>query len=172
MPARRGPIGLRPIAGTPDAFDLVHPRCVEEMELDYAEGIELWKAGETEEARDALRFALEGCHDNLWVHVALGRIALQEFKDPNLARGHFGYAVELVRKSLPPGFTGRIPRERPANRPYHDAVAGLVDCLRALGKGREADQLASLGERPGGDSQRPREAPSQPGRRHVGNDPD
>ena len=90
-------LATRPNPDNPDAFDLVHPRCVEETELDYAEGIELWKAGEPEEARDALRFALEGCHDNLWVHVALGRIALQEFKDPNLARGHFGYAVELVR---------------------------------------------------------------------------
>jgi hypothetical protein len=145
---------------------------VDETELDYAEGIELWKAGEPEEARDALRFALEGCHDNLWVHVALGQIALREFKDPNLARGHFGYAVELVRKSLPPGFSGRIPRERPANRPYHDAIAGLVECLRALGKGPEADRLATLGGRPGGDSQRHGKAPPPPGRRHVGNDRD
>jgi hypothetical protein len=165
-------MGLRPIAGTPDAFDLVHPRCVEETEPDYAEGIELWKAGEPEEARDALRFALEGCHDNLWVHVALGRIALQEFKDPNLARGHFGYAVELVRKSLPPGFSGRIPRERPANRPYHDAVAGLVECLRALGKETEADRLAALGERPGGDSPRPHRPPAPPGRGPLGDDRD
>jgi hypothetical protein len=170
--ARTGPIGLRPIAGTPDAFDLVHPRCVEETELDYAEGIELWKAGEPEEARDALRFALEGCHDNLWVHVALGRIALQEFKDPNLARGHFGYAVELVRKSLPPGFSGRIPRDRPANRPYHDAVAGLIECLRALGRGPEADRLTAIGERPEGDSSRPGKAPPPPGRRRVEDDRD
>jgi hypothetical protein len=153
-----------------DAFDLVHPRCVEETELDYAEGIEMWKAGEPEEARDALRFALEGCHDNLWVHVALGRIALQEFKDPNLARGHFGYVMELVRKSLPPGFTGRIPRDRPANRPYHDAVAGLVECLRALGKGQEADRLASLAERPGGDPRRLPKPPATPVRRNHGDD--
>src|SRR5262245_34976884 len=52
--ARIGPIGLQPIGGMSDAFDLVHPRCVEETELDYAEGIELWRAGEPEEARDAL----------------------------------------------------------------------------------------------------------------------
>jgi hypothetical protein len=165
---RTGPIGLRKVPGTPDGFDLVHPRCVEETELDYAEGIELWKAGDPEEARDALRFALQECHDNLWIHAALGRIALQEFKDPNLARGHFGYAVELVRKSLPPGFTGKILRDRPANRPYYDAVGGLIECLRALGRGPEADSLASLGERPGGDSPGPRKSPPMPGRRPGG----
>jgi hypothetical protein len=43
---------------------LVHPRCVEETELDYEEGLELRKAGDPEGARDALRYALEGCHDN------------------------------------------------------------------------------------------------------------
>jgi hypothetical protein len=169
LPPRTGPIGLRQIPGTPDGYDLVHPRCVEETELDYAEGIELWKAGDPEEARDALRFALQGCHDNLWVHTALGRIALQEFKDPNLARGHFGYAVELVRKSLPPGFSGRIPRDRPANRPYFDAVEGLVECLRALGRGPEADRLASFGERPRGDPAGPGKRPPPPGRRTPGN---
>jgi hypothetical protein len=165
LPARTGPIGLRKVPGTPDCFDLVHPRCVEETELDYAEGIELWKAGDPDEARDALRFALQECHDNLWIHAALGRIALQEFKDPGLARGHFGYAVELVRKSLPPDFRGRIPRDRPANRPYYDAVEGLIECLRALGQVPEADRLASLGERPGGIAPGPRKPPPMPGRR-------
>ena len=67
------------------------------MELDYQEGLELWKAGDPEEARDALRYALQACPANLWVHVALGRIAIEEFQDPVLARGHFGYAVELAQ---------------------------------------------------------------------------
>ena len=83
-------------------FELVHPICVEEIEPDYQEGLELWKAGDPEEARDALRYPLQVCPANLWVHVALGRIALDEFKDPDLARGHFGYAVDLARKVLPP----------------------------------------------------------------------
>src|SRR3954447_330196 len=76
---KRGGLGLKRIGG-PD-FELVHPRCVAEMELDYEEGMELWREGDVEAARDALRFALQGCGDNLWVHVALGRIALQEFND-------------------------------------------------------------------------------------------
>lgn len=168
---RIGPFGLKKVPGTPDGFDLVHPRCVEDTELDYAEGIELWRAGDPEEARDALRFALQGCHDNLWVHAALGQIALREFKDANLARGHFGYAVELVRKSLPPGFAGRLPRDRLANRPYYDALAGLIECLRALGNGIEADRLVALGDRPGGKSQGSRGPSPPPGRRPQGDGP-
>ncbi|WP_148597265.1 hypothetical protein [Aquisphaera giovannonii] len=147
---------MRAIGGGRDAFELIHPRCVEEAELDYAEGLELWKAGEPEEARDALRFALQACHDNLWVHVALGRIALEAFGDPDLARGHFGYAVDLVKKSLPPTFGGRIPRDRPANRPFFDALDGLIKALRKGGKAGDADDLQAWGEglergtRPGG----------------------
>ena len=111
-------------------FELVHPPCVEEIEPDYQEGLELWKAGDPEEARDALRYTLQVCPANLWVHVALGRIALEEFNDPDLARGHFGYAVDLVRKVLPANFSGRLPRERRANAPFYDAVEGLVRCFR------------------------------------------
>src|SRR5271170_3208119 len=86
---RRGGVGLKRLG--PGEFELAHPRCVPEMELDYEEGIALWREGDVEAARDALRYALQGCGDNLWVHVALGRIALEEFRDASLARGHFGY---------------------------------------------------------------------------------
>ena len=106
-----GPIGLTRVGG--DDFELVHPRGVKEMELDYEEGIEIWKAGDPESARDALRYALSACHENIWAHVALGRIALVEFRDPALARGHFGYAFELGQRALPRDFTGRLPRDRP-----------------------------------------------------------
>ncbi len=86
------------------------------MELDYEEGIEFWKAGDTEAARDALRYALQGCGDNLWVHVALGRIALQDDNDPTLARGHFGYAYELAERPAAGllGSTAPPPTREPA----------------------------------------------------------
>jgi tetratricopeptide (TPR) repeat protein len=142
-----GAIGLARIEGCPDAFELVHPRCVAEAELDYQEGIELWKAGDPEEARDALRYALGACRDNLWVHVALGKLALEEFKDPALARGHFGYAVELGRKALPPDFAGRLPRERDANKPFFEGIEGLAECLRISGKSPDAEDLTSLARR-------------------------
>jgi len=117
------------------------------MELDYQEGLELWKAGDPEEARDALRYTLQVCPANLWVHVALGRIALEEFQDPTLARGHFGYAVELARQVLPTSFAGRLPRDRPANAPFHDAVEGLVRCFRAQAMPREAESLTAFARR-------------------------
>jgi hypothetical protein len=125
----------------------VHPRQVKEVDLDYQEGLEIWKAGEPEGARDALRYALAACHDNIWVHVALGQIALREFRDPTLARGHFGYAVELGERALPRGFSGRLPHERPDNRPFYEAVAGLAQCLDALGRASEAGRVRMLGER-------------------------
>jgi tetratricopeptide (TPR) repeat protein len=151
---KRGGLGLNRLGG-PD-FELVHPRCVAEMELDYEEGMELWREGDVESARDAFRFALQGCGDNLWVHVALGRMALQEFKDPALARGHFGYAFELAQRALPPGFSGRLPRQRLANRPFFEAIEGLAECYDALGNPAEAAGLRELasrlvgGERPTG----------------------
>jgi hypothetical protein len=117
------------------------------MELDYEEGIELWRAGDPEAARDALRFALQGCGDNLWVHVALGRIALDDFRDARLARGHFGYAFELAQRALPPGFAGRLVRDRPANRPFFEAAEGLSACYEALGKPGEAASLRKLAAR-------------------------
>jgi len=139
---RPSPIGLRRI--TEEVYELIHPRCVEETELDYQEGIELWKAGEPEEARDALRYALEGCRDNLWIHAALGDLALREYRDPRLARGHYGYAVELVQRALPPGFSGRLPRDRGANSPFFEALEGLIASLEALDKGRDAEELRGM----------------------------
>lgn len=149
--SKRGGLGLKRLGG--DEFVLVHPRCVDEMEMDYEEGIELRKAGDPEAARDALRFALQGCGDNLWVHVALGVIALEDFKDPTLARGHFGYAYELVEKAIPGDFAARLPRTHPANRPLFDAMAGLIACHEALGAGdlaQELRQKSELWSRPAG----------------------
>ena len=137
--SKRGGLGLKRLGG--DDFALVHPKCVMEMELDYEEGIELRKAGDPEAARDALRFALQGCGDNVWVHVALGLIALEDFKDANLARGHFGYAFELAERAIPRQFDGRIPREHPANRPLYDAIQGLIACYEALGNPDSAKEL-------------------------------
>jgi hypothetical protein len=149
VPKRRGGLGLTRLGG--NDFELVHPRCVDEMELDYAEGMDLWEAGDVEAARDALRYALQGCGDNLWVHVALGRMAMEEFKDPTLARGHYGYAFELGQRALPVGFSGRLSRERLANQPFYAAIEGLASCYEALGKAGESASLRSLAARLAGD---------------------
>lgn len=145
-PARRaGPLTLRQVEG--DRFELVHPRCVIERRDDFEEGLAIWRAGEPDEAREVLLFGLEGCGDNLWIHNALGRIALDVDRDPTLARGHFGYAVELVQRSLPGDFHGRLPAERPPNRPFFEAVAGLIECLEALNQQAEIAGLRALSDR-------------------------
>ncbi len=124
------------------------------MEPDYEEGMELWKAGDPESARDALRYALSECGDNLWIHTALGRIALEEFHDPSLARGHFGYTVQLVRKALPPQFAGRLPAHRPNNRPFFEAVNGLLRCLEELGQHDDCRNLRAWRDRLSGGASR------------------
>ena len=63
-----------------------------------------------------------------------GGSPLPSSSDPSLARGHFGYAFELVERALPRDFAGRLPRDRPANRPFYEAIDGLVECLEALGQ--------------------------------------
>jgi hypothetical protein len=128
-------------------FELVHPPKVRERQLDFQEGMELWKAGDPEAARDALRYALSDCHDNLWVHVALGQIALREHRNSALARGHFGYAVELARKAIPRDFSGRLPRDSPNNVPFYEALEGLMQCETALGRTDECARLRGLRDR-------------------------
>src|SRR5262249_23263177 len=132
---------------SPGAFELVHPRKVDEVREDYEEGLELWKEGDPESARDALRYALSACHANLWGHVALGRIALAEFRDANLARRHLGCAVDLGERSLPQGCSGRLPADRPANRPFLEAVGGLIECLEALGRRADCERLLKMRQR-------------------------
>ncbi len=142
IPRKTGGLNLRRVGG--NDYELVHPRCVDEMELDYAEGMELWKAGDPEAARDALRYALQGCGDNIWVHVGLGRIALEEFNDPALARGHYGYGFELAEKAIPPDFRGKLPRSRFSNGPFYEAADGLAACYDALGKPADAASIRAL----------------------------
>ena len=139
--SRRGGLGLKHLGG--DDFVLVHPKCIHEMELDYLEGIELRQAGDPEAARDALRYALQGCGDNAWVHVALGAIALEDFRDPNLARGHFGYAFELAENTLPRDFNGRFPPEHPDNQPLYEALDGLIACYQALDDPKSARRTSA-----------------------------
>ncbi len=139
---RKGGLSLRPVGE--GAFELVHPPCVEEREEDYEEAMEVWRAGEALEAQDMLRYALEGCPDNLWIHVALGRLALEEEKNLELARGHFGYAFELVRQALPQPFRGGLPGGLASNSPFYQAIEGLIACALQKGETRQVEELQKL----------------------------
>jgi tetratricopeptide (TPR) repeat protein len=139
-------IGLSQIPGTSD-YELVHPRCVLQRRADYEDGMELLKAGDPEGARDAFRFALEGCGDNLWIHVALGKIALEMDQDYNLARGHFGYAFELVERALPKSIAVRLPKRIPGNSPFFDAAEGLASCYEGMNRRDEANRVRRLADR-------------------------
>lgn len=146
---RRGAIGLSKLPEGDD-YELVHPRCVLQRRGDYEDGMELWRAGDPDGAREALRYALEGCGDNLWVHVALGRIALEADRDAQLARGHFGYAFELVERALPRNFRGRLPRQLPGNRIFFDAAEGLASCYEAIQRADEATKIRRQADQLGG----------------------
>ena len=98
--------------------------------------MEIWKAGDPEAARDALRFALQGCGDNLWVHVALGRIALEDFQRPDA-----GPRPLRLRLRAGPRRPSRAtsPAGSPADArrpigPLFDAIDGLAACHEALGQ--------------------------------------
>ena len=141
----QGRLWLRRVNGMD--FEMVHPREAEEVMPDYEEGMDLWREGDPEAALEALRFALEGCRYSLWVHCGLGRIALEEAKDARLAQGHFGYALELAERAIPPGFRGRLPRDRPANEPAYQAIEGLAAAMDALGADAKAADLRSTARR-------------------------
>jgi hypothetical protein len=139
---RQGGLSLRQVAE--GQFELVHPPCVEERAEDYEEAMEVCRAGEVEEARDILRYALEGCSENVWIHSALGKLALEADKNLDLARGHFGYACELVQKALPQPFRGRLPERLVANTPFYQALEGLIACAHQQGDRRQAQELQNL----------------------------
>ncbi len=142
-PRRKTGLSIRQVAE--GSWELVHPPCVEERSDDYHEAMEVWKAGEeVEEARDMLRYALEGCPDNVWIHVALGQMALEVDRNVELAQGHFGYAFELVRAALPQPFRGRLSGEVRANAPFYQALDGLIACARQKGDQGQVQELQNL----------------------------
>jgi hypothetical protein len=125
----------------PDGMlEFVRPRCAIERDDDVREAQAMVAEGEIEVARDELRWLLQGCSDNLAIHVLLGEIALAEADYP-LARGHFGYAYQIGQKALRrAGASGQLPAELPANRTFFTAGKGLVDSLVRLGKRELAEE--------------------------------
>jgi hypothetical protein len=125
-----------------EAWELVHPRCARVRAEDMEEVEAMLAAGETEVARDELRWLLQGCSDFIAAHRLLGELAMEE-NDLPLARAHFGYAYQIGLRALPArGLPGPLPYDLPANRAFLESAKGLAWCLRQLGEGKLAQLVA------------------------------
>jgi tetratricopeptide (TPR) repeat protein len=133
-------VGLRHVPGE-NVFELVHPRCVRARADDIAEVHKMLKAGELDIAEDELRWLLDGCSQFVEAHRLLGEIAMAD-GDAVLARGHFGYAFQIVVSSLPKqGLPRPLPYRRPPNRPFFEAGKGLVWALQQMGEANLAAEV-------------------------------
>lgn len=120
---------------------LVHPRGALERAEDLEEVREMLEAGETDVAVDELRWLVGGCSEFIEAHGLLGEVALAE-GDFALARGHFGFAVQLGFKALERAKAGGpLPYGQPANRAFLEAGAGLATSLAKLGLMEKAVEL-------------------------------
>jgi hypothetical protein len=115
-------------------WQLVHPRCAVARREDLEEVEQMIEAGESEIARDELRWLLSECHDFLAGHKVLGDLALAE-NDVRLARGHYGYAYQIGAQALESGGKSQaLPYRHEANREFFEAGRGLLECLTRQGK--------------------------------------
>lgn len=90
------------------------------------------EAGETEVAVDELRWLVGGCSEFMEGHSLLGELALAA-SDFTLARGHFGFAVQLGMRALERAkVNGPLRYSQPANQSFHEAGRGLVEALLGL----------------------------------------
>jgi tetratricopeptide (TPR) repeat protein len=98
-------------------------------------------AGETEIAREELRWLLSDCSESITAHVLLGELAVAEGDLP-LARGHFGAGYQLGLQTLR---RAKMPQpllySQPANRPFFEAGRGLIETLQKLGKPQMAEEI-------------------------------
>jgi hypothetical protein len=121
----------------------VHPRCVRDRAEDLEEVQLMVDAGETEVARDELRWLLSGCGEFIAAHVLLGEIARQSGDLP-LARGHYGAGYQLGLQTLR---RAKMPKpllySQPANRSFFDAGQGLMWTLEKLAKPEMADEVVA-----------------------------
>jgi tetratricopeptide (TPR) repeat protein len=136
-------VRARKLAGGND-WQLVHPRCARDRQLDIEEVRKMLAAGEVDVALDECRWLLTGCTDCIDVHRLLGEIAMAHGDLP-LARGHFGYAYRLGAQALQrAGSSGPLPYRLPANQGFLESAKGLAWCLKQLGKPEMAAEVIEL----------------------------
>lgn len=166
MPQGKGkgprPVGRKPLPGTDRAakpaagirvrevergfWEIVVSNAARQRAEDLEEVYMMLDANETEIAEDELRYLLDGCGELLEAHALLGQLAYSR-QDLPLARGHYGYAFELVRKALGPvkAANGQLPYDIEANRVFHEAAHGLAVCLAGMDEpGAACDVLRTM----------------------------
>jgi len=121
------------------AWELVPPRCAQERADDIAQVHQMLAEGETEIARDELRWLLAECAEFIEAHKLLGELALVD-EDFPLARGHFGNAFQLGQTAIGPA-PKHLPYQRPANQPFFEAGKGLAWSLMQLKKPELASEV-------------------------------
>jgi tetratricopeptide (TPR) repeat protein len=120
------------------SWQVVHPGCAQVRQEDLVEVEQMIDAGEVEIAQDELRWLLAECRDFISAHKLLGDLAASE-NDFRLARGHYGYAYQIVIKAIDAsGQVKALPYRHEANQTFFQAGRGLASCLNKLGKPRVA----------------------------------
>jgi hypothetical protein len=126
-------------------WELLHPRCALDRREDLDEVRTMIDAGEVDIAIDELRWLLDGCSDCIEAHGMLGELALSADQDPQLARGHFGYAYQLGLTALRrANMPTPVPYRVPANQAFFEAGKGLAYCLTQLEKPEMAREVLDL----------------------------
>ena len=111
------------------------------MAEDLEEVRAMIEAGEFDVATDELRWLVSGCSEFIEAHELLGELALAQ-EDNTLARGHFGFAVQLGLKTLERAkVRGPLPYRQPANKAFFLAGRGLVWSLAKLDMRPKAEEL-------------------------------
>ncbi|REJ70577.1 MAG: hypothetical protein DWQ31_00580 [Planctomycetota bacterium] len=143
-PVRRAANDVRVTRAGDDAWELLHPRCAVERADDLEEVDSMLELGETDVAREELRWLLSGCPNLIAAHQRLGEIALEE-GDLKLARGHFGQAYRAGLKALrDAGMPSPLPQSRAANESFFAAGKGLAHCLLQLDKQQMAREVVDV----------------------------
>ncbi len=133
-------VGVRRVAQV-QAWELLHPRCALERQLDLEEVRQMIQAGEEDLAREELLWLLEECPDMIAAHALLGQMALRN-GDYSLARGHLGHAFRLGLRALKrAGDPIPVPYRLEANREFLESGRDLAVCLEAMGKPDLAAQV-------------------------------
>ena len=100
--------------------------------------------------RCRLAMRISGCMWR-WGVLHLRTFAIPGSGTPSIS----GYVVDLGERCSLPGWNrllARLPTRQPANRPFFEAIGGLIECLEALGHRADCERLCKMRQRLFGDA--------------------